>query len=48
MGPGYVVRFVGGAKEDPEDIDAVFYDYDITNGQVYATYDDAVNQPAGR
>ena len=43
VGPGYVVRFVGGAKEDPEDIDAVFYDYDITNGQVYATYDDAVN-----
>lgn len=40
VGKGYVIRFVGAVKTGVENTEARFYDYDITNGKVYSSYDD--------
>ncbi len=40
---GYVIRYVGRTTEATKEINAVFYDYDITNGFIYKSQGDAWN-----
>ncbi len=45
--PGYTVRFVASAQSGESDAAAVFYDYDISDGLIYASNADAVGQQNG-
>ena len=44
---GYVIRFVADLTEKNVDVSAVFYDYDISNGEIYASLDDAKTHTNG-
>lgn len=44
---GYVIRFVADPTEKNVDVSAVFYDYDISNGEIYASLDDAKTHTNG-
>lgn len=41
---GSIIRFVYRPVVDEYSVDAEFYDYDLTDGHIYATADDAKNQ----
>lgn len=44
---GDCIRIVCSSVQDTKDVDVEFYDYDITDGKLYRTQDDAVNARNG-